>query len=78
MERSLINAIAKAKRNMEKGVYSRNECIEDVIYLYGLRKDEVRPLINSINKWLERKYIMFNDCYQFSEYDIAMFENIAQ
>lgn len=78
MERSLINAIATAKRNMEKGFYSRNECIEDVIYEYGLRKDEVRPLIKSINKWLEGKYIMFNDCFQFSEEDIAMFENEAQ
>lgn len=78
MERSLINAIAKAKRNMEKGFYSRNECIEDVICEYRLRKDEVRPLIKAVNKWLEGKYIMFNDCFQFSEADIAMFENAAQ
>lgn len=74
MGRSLTNAIAKAKRNIEKGRYSNNESILNVIYSYYLRKDEVRPLVKSVNNWLAKKYCWMSSPLQFSEEDILMFE----
>lgn len=53
-QQSLKNAIAQAKRNC--GKYSRNENIMDAYYTHFLRKDELKPLVESFNKWARKNY----------------------
>ena len=54
MEKSLINAIARAKRNAFEEKYSFLETLLDVIYEYDLRDDEIEPLYNSIIKYCDK------------------------
>lgn len=56
MERTLINAISCAKRNVHKG-YSFNELIEDIEIRYFLRKDEVKILRNKLIKYCKKNFI---------------------
>lgn len=54
-ENSLVNAIARAKRNMDK--YSPIENILDASYEYYLRKeDEIPELVKAINKYAEKHF----------------------
>ena len=66
MEKSLQYAIAKAKRNIENGTYSKSEMILDAIYQYNIRKDEVGDMMKSVNKWIE-KNIWLYDLYTEQE-----------
>lgn len=54
MERSLTNAIARAKRNIYK--YSAMENMLDAIYEYSLREDEIPKLVKSVNKYAEKHF----------------------
>ena len=53
-EKSLVNAIARAKRNIFK--YSAMENILDASYEYSLRPDEIKVLVNSVNKYAIKHY----------------------
>ena len=67
MEKSLLNAIAKAKRNAIDEKYSFVETLLDVIYEYNLRDDEVEILYNSFVKYCD-KWALFNN----ERYDIEV------
>lgn len=54
MEQSLRYAIAKIKRDLSAKKYSRMETIENAIYQYYIREDEIDALFRSINSWLEK------------------------
>lgn len=63
-EKSLVNAIARAKRNIYK--YSAMENILDAAYEYDLRSDEIEALVNSVNKYAA------DHCCDTVEYDRVM------
>lgn len=57
-EASLRNAIARAKRNLEKEKYSISETIYDAAYQYYLRDDEVYTLQSAVADYLKKnKYL---------------------
>ena len=54
-EKSLINAIAQAKRNLYK--YDVVDAMADAIYSHNLRiDDEVPILVESVNKYAEKHH----------------------
>lgn len=56
-ERSLTNAIAKAKRDILTKGYSASENLLNVCYEYSLRKeDEIPVLVEAYNKWAVKNY----------------------
>lgn len=57
MEKSLINAIAAAKRKAWKSGYSYYELVEDVAVTYSLRKDEILKLGASLEKYCKKNYL---------------------
>lgn len=67
MEKSLQYAIAKAKRNIYNGKYSKLENILDAMYQYCIRADEVETMVNSINKWLAKENFLYGEQYTKSD-----------
>lgn len=57
MEKSLINAIAAAKRKAGKCGYSYYELVEDVAVTYSLRKDEILKLGESLEKYCKKNFL---------------------
>ncbi len=53
-EKSLTLAIARAKRNI--GKYAAVDNILDAAYEYNLRKDELKALVDSVNKYAVKNY----------------------
>ena len=57
-EKSLINAIATAKRKASsKCGYSYYELVEDVAIAYSLRKDEILKLGESLEKYCKKNFL---------------------
>ena len=56
-EKSLINAIATAKRKAWNCGYSYYELVEDVAMAYSLRKDEILKLGESLEKYCKKNYL---------------------
>ena len=69
-EKSLMNAIATAKRKIGKCGYSYYELVEDVATSYCLRKDEILKLGESLEKYC-RKHWLYMDVVnaQYKRYD---------
>lgn len=57
MERSLINAIAYAKRKADKEMYSFYEMLEDTKFEYCLRADEFEILTEKLTKYCIKHYL---------------------
>lgn len=57
MEKSLINAIAAAKRKAWNCGYSYYESVEDVAVTYSLRKDEILKLGASLEKYCKKNFL---------------------
>lgn len=57
MEKSLINAIAAAKRKAWNCGYSYYELVEDVAVTYSLRKDEIFKLGASLEKYCKKNFL---------------------
>lgn len=57
MEKSLVNAIAYAKRNADKEAYSFGELLLDAQYAYHLREDEMVILEEKLTEYCEKNYL---------------------
>lgn len=53
-EKSLTLAIARAKRNV--GKYAAVDNVLDAPYEYNLRRDELKDLVDSVNKYAVKNY----------------------
>ena len=68
MEKSLTYAIAKAKKNIINGKYSKSENILDAVYQYYIREDEIETMIKSINKWITKdNNFIYGEQYTYDE-----------
>ena len=66
MEKSLVNAIAYAKRNCKVEKYSFMETLLDAGYGYNLRKDEMEVLIEKVTDYCKKNLYYIGEDFEWT------------